>query len=109
MTWAVGSIPYGSRVLVRGTRVELAEPALANATALRPRYMPCKSNKYRDGEHVDIKMDETIGTRDLHAIANGPIMDINYLYLPAGKLSKAEFDERERRNKNPGGASEVVA
>lgn len=32
----------------------------------------------------------------LKAIANGPIMDSNVLYLPAGKLTKAEADARER-------------
>lgn len=32
----------------------------------------------------------------LKAIANGPIMDSNALYLPAGKLSKAEADARDR-------------
>lgn len=31
----------------------------------------------------------------LKRIANGPIMDSNALYLPAGKLSKAEADARE--------------
>lgn len=32
----------------------------------------------------------------LKRIANGPIMDSNALYLPAGKLSKADADARER-------------
>lgn len=32
----------------------------------------------------------------LKAIAAGPIMDSNALYLPAGKLSKAEADAREK-------------
>ncbi len=32
----------------------------------------------------------------LKRIANGPIMDSNAIYLPAGKLSKAEADARER-------------
>jgi hypothetical protein len=32
----------------------------------------------------------------LKKIANGPIMDSSILYLPAGKLSKAEADARER-------------
>ena len=32
----------------------------------------------------------------LKRLANGPIMDSNALYLPAGKLSKAEADARER-------------
>lgn len=32
---------------------------------------------------------------DLHAIAAGPIMDSNEIYLPAGKLSMAETRARE--------------
>lgn len=32
----------------------------------------------------------------LRRIANGPIMDSNTIYLPAGRLSKAEADARER-------------
>lgn len=33
----------------------------------------------------------------LKRIANGPIMDSNALYLPAGKLSKADADARDAR------------
>jgi hypothetical protein len=33
---------------------------------------------------------------DLAEIANGPIMDSNQLYLPAGKISLAETEARER-------------
>ena len=32
---------------------------------------------------------------DLHAIAAGPIMDSNQIYLPAGKISLAEAKARE--------------
>jgi len=32
---------------------------------------------------------------DLHAIAAGPIMDSNELYLPAGRISLAEAKQRE--------------
>lgn len=32
----------------------------------------------------------------LKQIANGPIMDSSALYLPAGKLSKAEADARQK-------------
>ena len=28
---------------------------------------------------------------DLRAIANGPIMDPNRIYLPAGRISEAEY------------------
>lgn len=101
MPWADEAIPYGARVLVRGTRVALAGTALANATAVaRPRWGDDKA-EYRPGEIVKVRMDEGLGGRDLHAIANGPIMDANMLYLPAGKLSMAEYRERERRNLAP--------
>jgi hypothetical protein len=33
---------------------------------------------------------------DLHAIAAGPIMDSNEIYLPAGKISMAEARAREQ-------------
>lgn len=33
---------------------------------------------------------------DLHAIAAGPLMDANRLYLPAGRISLAEAERRER-------------
>ena len=35
-----------------------------------------------------------VGERDLQAIANGPIMEPLALYLPAGKVSEAEYQER---------------
>jgi hypothetical protein len=38
---------------------------------------------------------------DLKAIANGGIMDVARIYLPAGKLSEAEYRARERENLNP--------
>lgn len=101
MPWADEPIPYGARVLVRGTRAALAAPELANATALRPRWMPCESGCYRAGETIDVRMDEGLGVRDLHAIANGPLMDANLLYLPAGKISEAEYRQRELRNLDP--------
>ena len=41
------------------------------------------------------------GNCNLQAIANGPIMEPNMLYLPAGKLSEAEYRARERRNLDP--------
>ena len=35
---------------------------------------------------------------DLHAIAAGPIMDSNQLYLPAGRISAAKATAREAAN-----------
>ena len=34
---------------------------------------------------------------DLRAIANGPIMDSNRIYLPAGKCTQAEYAERQMK------------
>jgi hypothetical protein len=36
-----------------------------------------------------------LGNLDLHALAAGPIMDSNEIYLPAGKLTLAEAKARE--------------
>ena len=47
------------------------------------------------GLHIEYKMIEGLGSRDLHAIANGPIMDPNRIYLPAGKCSEEEVRRRE--------------
>lgn len=37
---------------------------------------------------------------DLAEIAAGPIVDPGRVYLPAGKLSEAEYQARERRIRN---------
>lgn len=90
-------IAYGSRVLLRGARVSAAEPALANGTAIRPNWLPNKGGHYLPGETVQVEIDEGLGARNLHALANGPIMDPSQIYLPAGKLSMAETIARERQ------------
>jgi len=87
-------IPLGARILVRGTRANLAPDTIANATvAPRPSWA---GKKIRAGQTFTALMDDGIGQRDLHAIANGPIMDEARIYLPAGKISEAEFRERQR-------------
>ena len=87
-------IPFGARVLVRGSRAKLAPDTIANATAApRPTWA---DDKIRAGQHFTAIMDDGIGQRDLHAIANGPIMDVANIYLPAGKISEAEFRARQR-------------
>lgn len=40
---------------------------------------------------------EDWSTDRLKAIADGPLMDANRIYLPAGKLSEAEYRAREAR------------
>lgn len=35
----------------------------------------------------------------LQELADGPIMDPLRIYLPDGKITKAQFEERERKNK----------
>lgn len=46
-------------------------------------------------KHVGTKA-EDFGAADLQAIADGPIMDSNGIYLPAGRLSQAEYEARLR-------------
>lgn len=41
-----------------------------------------------------------LSAQDLQAIAEMPIMDPGRLHLPAGKLSEAEYQARERRIRN---------
>lgn len=95
---ADGKIACGARVLVRGMRAVAASDALANATAgHRPSWDLRRSKAYRKGETLLVVMDDGIGSRDLHAIANGPIMDPAAIYLPAGKLSMSDYRAREVR------------
>lgn len=85
----------GQHVLCRNYQVRLAPPSIANGTVTgyrgRPRWM---GDRYEPGDYVQVKPIEGLGERDLHAIANGPIMEPVKLYLPAGKLSEAEYQER---------------
>jgi hypothetical protein len=94
---ATETIPPGAHVLCRGFRVSLAAPEIANGIAReRPRW--CDDKQYLVGQHVTVEPVEGLGARDLHALANGPIMDPNQLFLPAGKLSMAETRAREAAN-----------
>ena len=92
---AKGRIGVGKRVLVRGHRAEMAGPELANGTSAK---LPSwdRSRFYKDGQSLVVELDEGLGSRDLHAIANGPIMDPSEIFLPAGKLSMDETRARER-------------
>jgi hypothetical protein len=95
---ATETIPFGAHVLCRGFRVSLAAREIANGTACnRPLYRGDKA-VYEPGQHVTVEPVNGLGHRNLHALANGPIMDPSSLYLPAGKLSMAEARAREAAN-----------
>jgi hypothetical protein len=95
---ATETIPFGAHVLCRGFQVSLSAPEIANGTARRrPLYRGDKA-VYEPGQCVAVEPVEGIGRRDLHALANGPIMDPSNLYLPAGKLSMADTRAREATN-----------
>jgi len=95
---ATEEIPFGAHVLCRGCSVSLAAPEIANGTARpRPRNRGDRA-VYEPGQHVAVEPVEGLGARDLHALANGPIMDPTQIFLPAGKLSMAETRAREAAN-----------
>jgi hypothetical protein len=94
IVFADGDVPLGAMVMVRGMRACVADATVANARALpRPTWLGEK--KIRSGQSFAVEMIEGLGSRDLQAIADGPIMDASQLYLPAGKLSMAEARARE--------------
>lgn len=88
-------IPHGARVLVRGRRASLAGKSLCNATAT-PRPPWLHEKRIDAGKSFFVVMDEGTDCLEIKAIANGPIMDSNKLYLPAGKLTMEQFKERQR-------------
>ena len=91
---ATEAIPFGAHVLCRGFEVSLASPEIANGTA-KPRPIWSGGEPvYRKGECVMVKPVQGLGSRDLHAMANAPLMDANQIFLPAGKLSMAEYRAR---------------
>jgi hypothetical protein len=90
-------IPYGAPVLCRMGDVRLASPEMANGVAKpRPKWQQrWRQDEYHEpGDWLDVEPVAGQGERDLHAIANGPIMEPLRLYLPAGKLSEVEYQHR---------------
>jgi hypothetical protein len=88
-------IPYGALVLCRNFNVVLAPKEIANGTARpRPKWEWSKGDYFEPGDFLLVEPIEGLGGRDLHAIAAGPIMEPTKLYLPAGKLTEAEYQER---------------
>jgi hypothetical protein len=86
-------IPFGAKVLCRDFRVTLAGDEIANGTA-RPLPTWARRPRYDKGDMVNVDPVVGLGGRDLHAMANAPLMDANRLFLPAGKLSMEEYRAR---------------
>ncbi len=92
---AMESMTIGQYVLCRNFEVRLAPPELANGTVIATaRYRRPIGDRYKIGDHVEVEPVVGLGQRDLQAIANGPIMEPIKLYLPAGKITEAEYQER---------------
>ena len=88
-------ITYGARVICRGGKVSLANPDIANGRArARPIWASTPAMRYETGEHLLVEPIEGLGERNLHAMANAPLMDASNLYLPAGRLSMADYRAR---------------
>lgn len=90
---ATEPIEFGQHVLCRNRECSPASPSVANAIAVgKPRWAWQK--RYEKGDFVTAERIEGLGDRDLTEIANGPIMEPLTIYLPAGKLTMAEYQER---------------
>lgn len=90
---ATEDIEFGALVLVRRNEVRNAPADIANATAGN---LPAwrRQTCHRKGDWLICEPLPELGDRCLQAIADGPIMDSNQIYLPAGKLTAAEYQER---------------
>ncbi|MGE8143028.1 hypothetical protein ACQKOE_13720 [Novosphingobium sp. NPDC080210] len=87
-------IEYGDYVLCRNGEVVKASPDVANGIAPPVPKWKHRTTHYSEGDLMRPKPIEGLGLRNLHAIASGPIMDACRIYLPAGRLSEAEYQER---------------
>lgn len=79
-------ISVGDNILVRGGYAQKADRSIANAVADEPGGR---------GDRIWCVPIDGLGDRDLQALANGPIMDPNRIYLPAGRCSEDEVRRRE--------------
>ncbi|MCT2398485.1 hypothetical protein [Novosphingobium mangrovi (ex Huang et al. 2023)] len=88
-------IPFGALVLCRGFSVTLAPPEIANGIARsKPAWAGREDEAYHAGDYLHIDPVDGLGQRDLQAIADGPIMEPSRLFLPAGRISENEYQER---------------
>lgn len=74
--------------------MSLAGPEIANGTAASRKLNAGDKPVYRKGDFLEVIPIEGLGARDLHAMANAPLMDANRVFLPAGKLTMAEYRAR---------------
>lgn len=90
---ATAFIEFGQHVLVRNFEVSPADPSVANATAQTNKRWGGQKG-YEKGDFVYCDAIEGLGDRDLHKLANLPIMDPIRIHLPAGKLTEDEYQAR---------------
>jgi len=90
---ATEAIPVGATVLCRGFRVSRAAPEIANGVAGEIPPIARRAS-YEPGDYVSVDPIDGLGARDLHAMANAPLMDASQIFLPAGKLSMDEYRAR---------------
>lgn len=91
---ATERIKVTAPVLCRHGRVSNAPAELANGYAGSEVWLG-EIYYFEPGDTVHVSPVEGLGDRDLQAMANGPIMDPNRIYLPAGKCSESEMRRRE--------------
>ena len=90
---ATETIQFGQHVLCRGGDCTPAQPQIANGVA-RPLPSWSRTKHYEAGDFVLADAILEVGQRDVHALAQLPIMDPIHLNLPAGKLDEAAYQER---------------
>lgn len=89
-------IAWGSSVLCLGGECRAADTSIANGMLLKPN-LSLGRRKCQVGETVEVELLQGLGSRDLHAMANGPCLEPRSLYLPEGKISEAELAARTRQ------------
>jgi hypothetical protein len=88
---ALERIPYGASVLCRQGRVSLASEEVANGIAATPPKWMQQDGGYSPGDWLKVAPFADWSAKNLQAVADGPIMDSNRIYLPAGKFSEEEY------------------
>tara|TARA_B100001057_G_scaffold330208_1_gene330576 strand:+ start:1443 stop:1787 length:345 start_codon:yes stop_codon:yes gene_type:complete len=79
----------GDHVMCRDSSVTKAAPEIANAIVVK---------KCRAGDWPKLRKVDGLGERNLQAMADGPIMEPLRLYLPSGRLTEAEYQQRLRED-----------
>jgi len=86
-------IAFGQHVLIRQGRCFAASPEIANGIA---RTLPAwtRQKSYKKGDFICADAITDAGQRDVHALAQLPIMDAVHINLPAGKVPEPVYQER---------------